>query len=166
MNNCKPCAKITWIIRILVWAAMLYFGVMKLWADAGKIAFIWWAAHDLGLTFLSVTTWYWIALIGQIVSWILLLLWWKATCGAALTLIIFIFIWNTKDWNLLSDPKAGLICIGALIVLFKGSGTWALQEESGAFCKYCKWWSCGTKPSWGCCGWSCHTWEDVEIYEA
>jgi len=154
---------ITWIIRILLWAAMLYRGCMKLWnMSPESIEFVGWAWHKMGLTFLSTTVWFWIAVIGQIAAGLMLLFWWKAKWGAVLTLVFMIFVWNVWGWDLLANPKAWITCIAGLIILFKGSWAWAICPEAGC----CKPKSCSPDgKSWGCCGWSCGTGEDVEIVE-
>lgn len=52
---------------------MLVFGVMKFGAPAEMMEMVGGAGAALGMDFLSVTTWFWIAVIGEILAGLLLL---------------------------------------------------------------------------------------------
>lgn len=163
MKNYPICSKVVWVIRILLGAVMLYFWIMKFSADADMIAFIWWAAHGMWLTFLSLTTWFWIATIGEILAWLMLLFGWHTKWGAILALIIMFFAYSATGWDIIGNYKSLIVTIASLVILFSGSGDWAICPEDGCCSKkwwYSLWW-------WGCCGGWCHdkdAWEE-EIVE-
>lgn len=144
--NKKTLSQALMVLRILLGIAMIYFGATKFGADANKMAFIGWAAYGLGLTFLSTTTWFWVATIGEILAWILLIM---GKCytkyGAGLTLIIMIFVGNAIGWNF-ADPMFSSVFFLSIVVLWLD---WYLCE------------SCDDKT---CCGGSCST--KKEIIEA
>ncbi len=135
--NCSTKGKVLGAIRILVGLAMLIFGVMKFGAPADAQAFIGGAGHKLGLTFLSIGTWFWIAVIGEIIAGLLLISGCKklSSLGAILTLIIMVFAINAAGFDL----NAILVSVGALVVLVMGPGC-------RGFCKFpcCKGGSCDT----------------------
>lgn len=158
MNSCKNCnawrcGKVLWVIRILTWLAMLIFGVMKLWWWAEGMAWLWSAAPNLlpFLSFLPDIARGWIATIGEILAWLLLI----SGCGifvragALLTLLIMIFAWNAGGLN----PNLILVSLWALIALFCGWGCWKI---CGPWCPCNKMWWC-TCSGGSCKGWSCST---------
>lgn len=159
MKNCALCSKVTGVIRILLGAAMIYFGVSKFGAWPEMQAFVGGAAHKLGLTFLSVWVWFWIAMIGEIVVGLMLILWFKTRLAALLTLVIMVFAYAATGWNILWNMNALIVSIASLVILWKGTGDWAVC--------WCNKWSCETKSTGGCCGGSCHTWwdEGLEVVE-
>lgn len=123
------CGKIVGVIRILLGIAMLYFGVMKLGAGADMVAMIGGAGHKFGLTFLSTTTWFWIAVVGELLAGALLVTGHWAKIGALLTLIIMAFAINAMGPNL----NAVLVSLASLVIVRKGCGAWCLCT-----CKDCK----------------------------
>ena len=132
------CSKIVGVIRILLGIAMIYFGVTKLGASPEMMAFIGGAGHKFGLTFLSTTAWFWIAVVGEILAGAMLLTGHWAKVGALLTLIIMAFAVNAVGANL----NAILVTIGALIIVWYGCGTRCLCK-----CPDCK--SCNTMGGMG-----------------
>jgi hypothetical protein len=89
-----------------------------------KIAFIGGAGAKMGLGFLSVQVWFWIAVVGEILAGLLLLAGGKfAKIGALLTLIIMVFVGNAIGWNV-SNVNFVLTTLAALVVLFYGNGSW------------------------------------------
>ena len=89
------------------------------------VNFVGGAGAKMGLGFLSVATWFWIAVIGEIVAGLLLILGGKsAKTGAILTLIIMIFAGNAIGWNL-AMLQWTLTTLAALVVLFYGTGCWS-----------------------------------------
>jgi len=146
MKNCSRCSQVTGAIRIIVGAALLFFGITKLGADPATQEMLGSAAHKFGLTFLSTTVWFWLAVAWEIIAGLSLLFGYKSKSGAILAIIIMIFAWNFTGRNM--NVNAILVLIGSLIVLWKGSGSWAVQP-----CGSCgTGWSCSTK-STSCCGW-------------
>lgn len=123
------CNKVVGGIRILLGIAMLYFGGMKIGASPEMMAFVGGAAHKFGLTFLSTTVWFWIAVVGELLAGALLLTGHWAKVGALLTLIIMAFAVNAVGANL----NAILVTIGALIIVWYGCGTRCLCK-----CPDCK----------------------------
>ncbi len=149
------CSKITWVIRILLWAGMLAFWLMKLWAPADKVAFIWNAWHSL-LPFLSADIWFWIATLWEIVAGLFLLTGACTSTWALLTGIIMLFALNAT-W--FADPMAWVFFIWALIILYKGSGAWAMRPTWGCCDKTCSDKACGDKNEWASCSvWWCGCW--------
>lgn len=157
MKNCALCGKVTGVIRILLGAAMIYFGASKFGAWPEMQAFVGGAAHNLGLTFLSVGVWFWIAMIAEIVVWLMLIVWFKTRLAAVVTLVIMVFAYSATGWDILWNTNALIVSLASLIVLWKWTGAWAVCG--------CKWRSCPTKPNGGCCWWHCHTWWDDEGLE-
>lgn len=123
--------KVLGIIRILLGAGMLFFWVMKLMqmGDPGTVEMVGGAGHAMGLKFLSVTVWFWIATIGEILAGAMLLTGHKYKVGAILTIIIMAFAINAVGM----DPKAIAFLVGAILVLVMGPGCWMLCP-----CKSCK----------------------------
>jgi len=104
---------------------MLYFGAMKIGASDMMVNFVGGAGAKMGLGFLSVHTWFWIAVIGEIVAGLFLLLGGKWTkIGAILTLIIMMFAGNAIGWNF-SMVNWTLTTLAALVMLFYGTGCWS-----------------------------------------
>jgi uncharacterized membrane protein YphA (DoxX/SURF4 family) len=124
MNTKVLCNKALFVLRILLGLAMLYFWATKIGAPEMKIAFIGGAGAKMGLDFLSVTAWYWIAVIGEILAGLLLLAGGKfGKIGALLTLIIMVFVGNTIGWDV-SNVKFVLTTFASLVILFYGNGSW------------------------------------------
>lgn len=149
-NKCNTTSSVVWLVRILLGAAMIFFWASKfgMWPEGQ--AMIWWAAHLVWLTFLSATTWFWIAVIGEVVAWVLLLFWWKTKIWALLTLLIMVFAWNFTGWDL--NINAIAVSLAAIIVLVWGPGKWACDKKCCGGCtpegKDC----CGSKTWPWCCG--------------
>lgn len=153
------CSYVTWVLRILLGAAWIYFGVSKFGADADKMEFIGSAATGLFpfLDFLSTSVWFWVAAITQIVMGLVLL----AGCrflvkyAAVMSLIMLMFITHTAWWWLNIDPTATwilmyvpviLAALGTVVVL-KGAGAFVLCPMSSCRWGSCDAWSCSTKSS-------------------
>lgn len=155
MKKYSPCSMITGSVRIITWTALLFFGITKLMSYPEAIG-IWAAAHQFWLTFLSIETWFWIAVVAEILAWVQLLFGWKARAWAVLTVIIMIFAWNFTWWNM--NINAALIMLWALVVLIKWTGAWAIEPtgKCGKECivKWCCGWTCSCK-KWLC---TCETW--------
>lgn len=71
--NSTLCNKILFVLRMLLGIAMIYFGVSKFGAPDMMVNFVGSAGAKMGLGFLSVQTWFWIAVIGEILAGLLLL---------------------------------------------------------------------------------------------
>jgi uncharacterized membrane protein YphA (DoxX/SURF4 family) len=69
----------------------------------------------MGMDFLSITTWFWIAVIGEIIAGLLLLSGCKklSKIGAILTLIVMVFAVNAAGFS----PNAIVVSAFALIIL-------------------------------------------------
>lgn len=148
--TCKTRHTAVGVIRILLGIAMIAFWVMKLGANAEMIEMVGSAWAAMWLDFLSTTTWFWIAVVGEILAWILLLTWCKlcSKIWAVVALIIMVFAVNAVWFNL----NAILVIIFALVVLVFGPG-----KRCFCTCKACK--------KWGCCGTgTCNTqtWSDMQ----
>ncbi len=134
----STCRTIMGIIRIALWLVMLYFGVMKVFGPVETHAMIGGAAHKVGLTFLSLETWFWIATIGEILAGIFLTTGHRYRIGAVLTLIVMAFAINAVGPGWLPIATA----LAALAVLIWGAGKWRV-----CCCRYCMKGDMG-----GCCG--------------
>ncbi len=140
MHHSSTCHKIMGVIRIVLWLAMLYFGVMKILGPVEMHALVWGAAHKFSfLTFLSTEVRFWIATVGEILAGLFLVTghWYKI--GAALTLIIMAFAINAMGFGLL--PVA--VAVAAIAVLIWGAGAWRMCHGSccshdGGCCGGCK----------------------------
>lgn len=149
MKQCSPlCNKILGAIRIIAGLWMLWAGLSKLFAVTPEMmAWVGGAGHLLGLTFLSVNAWFWIAVVGEIIAWLFLVSWCcKLTkVGAVLTLIIMVFALNMLGWT------TGMTLIPWLFVLVSLAllvyGPWARCFCGFPCCKYG-----ATCASGSCCG--------------
>lgn len=134
--NCATKGKVLGAIRIIVWLMMLAFGIMKFGAPMEMKEMVGGAWAALGLDFLSTMTWFWLAVAGEIVAWLLLLSGCKklVKVGAVLALIIMVFAINATGF----DPKALVVVIGSLAVLAMWPGCWTLCKmpccKGGACC--------------------------------
>ena len=147
MKQCSPvCSKILGVFRIALALGMLYFWLKKLGATPENAAFIWWAAHLMWLTFLSVGVRFWIATIAELLAAILLFSgcksctkWW-----ALLTIIVMIFALNTLWWITAQTMVmvSWIFLLIAVALLVRGPGKWRFYS----LCKSSQS-SCG-----GCCG--------------
>jgi hypothetical protein len=155
MKQCSPlCNKILGGLRIIFGLWMLWAGLSKLFAvTPDMIAWVWSAGHLLGLTFLSVSSWFWIAVVGEIIAWLFLVSWCcKLTkVGAVLTLIIMVFALNMLGWTTPDTLIAWLFVVVSVALLVYGQ--WAR-----CFCGFpcCKWGKACTDGSC-CAGGSCGT---------
>ncbi len=149
MKSCSTwnCGKILWVLRILLGLGMLYMGIMKFTMLPGVLDMLGGSAHALWFDFLSVNVWGWIAIVGEILAGLLLLVGCKgAKKWAFLTAIIMIFALNMTGW---ADWKAWLFFVVAMIILIRGGGKRSVCGKS-----------CSCKS--GCTGGSCDTKEVVE----
>ena len=136
------------VVRILAWLDLLVFGLMKLGADNAMKEMVGGAGHALGLTFLPITTWFWIAVVGEILAWLMLVCGKRAKYGAILALIIMVFAINAKWVDAQAiDPNAIFVALVSLAVLVFGSGYYIFNK--GKFQKEGTCCHTGNEP---CCG--------------
>lgn len=116
-GGCKTKKTVLTILSLALGLGMLIFGLMKFGAPIEMQEWIGGAAHQAGLTFLSISTWFWIATIGEIIAGILLLIGCSKgkKAGALLTIIIMLVALNSTGWV---DAKAYVFAAVALVVLF------------------------------------------------
>lgn len=128
----KGCAGIL-IVRLVIGAVFLYHGITKLLMPAaGMMEFVGGAATNMGLTFFSNETWFWIVAIAETVGGAMIVLGLCTRCAATVLGIVMLFAINTKGWAL---PQAELdyVLLGSLIaLLFSGSKRYSLDH---AMCK-------------------------------
>jgi len=139
MNCSGNCAsmkgKVLGVVRILLWLFMIFMWVMKFGAPAEMVEMIWGAGAALGLDFLSITTWFWLAVIGELLAGILLLTGCNklSKIGAILALIIMVFAVNAVGFN----TNSIIVSIAALVILIMGPGAWTCCKMS-----CCTWGAC------------------------
>jgi uncharacterized membrane protein YphA (DoxX/SURF4 family) len=138
MKQCSPlCNKILGGVRIIFGLWMLWAGLSKLFAVTPEMmAWVWSAGHLLGLTFLSVNSWFWIAVVGEIIAWLFLVSWCcKLTkVGAVLTLIIMVFALNMLGWTTPDTLIPWLFVVVSIALLVYGP--WARCFCGFPCCKY------------------------------
>lgn len=153
MKNCSPvCWKILWGVRILAGLWILWWWLMKLWASPEMMQMVGSAWPAMWLTFFGVTTWFWIAVVGEILAWLFLVSGCRKLTGigAGLTIVIMLFALNLMGWT---TPDTLL----AWIFLAIGIGIFIMGRGARCFCvgPCCKKWS-SDKSTTGCCGgWTC-----------
>ena len=135
--NCSTKAKVLGGLRILLWVFMLAMWVMKFGADAATMEMVGGAWAALWLWFLSVGTWFWIAVAWEIIAWAMLLSGCKklVKLGAILTLIIMVFAIGATGFG----ANAIVTTIAALVILVMWGWCWTLCKLS-----CCKGGSCST----------------------
>lgn len=146
MKQCSPlCNKVLGVLRIVFGLWMLWAWISKISASPEMIAGVGSAAHMLGLTFLSTTAWFWIAVVGEILAWLFLV---SGCCKltkvwAILTLVIMVFALNMLGWTTPDTIIAWLFVVVAIALLVWGRG-------SRCFCPFacCKGVACCEG---GCC---------------
>lgn len=107
-----------------------------------------WAGHLLWLTFLSAATWFWIAVVGEIIAWLFLV---SGCCkltkvGAILTLIIMVFALNMLGWTTPDTLIPWLFVVVSIVLLVWGRGA-----RCFCTCAACKACTDGSCCSWGSC---------------
>lgn len=151
MKNCSSCSIITGILRIVAWGILLWKWIPKLGASPEMIEAIGsaWPAFleslGIGMQLFSNEIWFWLAVAGELIAWLLLLFGFKAKLGAWIAILVLLFIWNFKNWDFIGDIPALLITIGAITVLFKGPWAAAFWSQPKKAC---------------CCNWKCHDHND------
>lgn len=150
MKQCSPlCNKILGGLRIIFGLWMLWAGLSKLFgANPEMMAWVGGAGHMLGLTFLSTTAWFWIAVAGEIIAWLFLV---SGCCkltkvGAILTLVIMVFALNMLGWTTSDTLIPWLFVIVSIVLLVYGRGARCFCKCTA--CKMC---------TDGWCGWTCWT---------
>lgn len=119
----------TLIIRLVIGAVFLYHGITKLMMPAaGMIDFVGGAATNMGLTFLSTETWFWIVAICETVGGAMLVLGLCTRCAAVVLGIIMIFAITTKGWAV-PTSEFEMVLLGILLSLvFSGSKRYSLDH--------------------------------------
>lgn len=120
-TNCPACAnKPSYInrglllLRVTIWWIFLYHWITKFGAPAEAIEFVWWAAHQLWLTFLSKSVWFEIVKYAEVLLWALLVLGFWTKKAAGILFIIMLVAMNSKGWTF---PGAELETVLALVLL-------------------------------------------------
>lgn len=121
------------ILRLVIGAVFLYHGITKIMMPmGGMVDFVGGAATNLGLTFFSNLTWFWIVAIAETVGGALLILGMATRWIAAILGIIMLFAINTKGWSMMTS-ELDIIILGTLITLmFTGAKRYSLDH---AMCK-------------------------------
>ncbi len=149
MKQCSPlCNKILGALRLLIWVGMLAMGIMKLNVTPDMITMVGGAWHQMWLTFLSMSTWFWIATLGEIIAWLFLV---SGCCkltkiGAWLTVVIMIFALNSLWWTTPDTVLAWVFFVIAASILVWGRGA-----RCFCTCAACKTCTDGSCCSWGSC---------------
>lgn len=87
------------------------------------------AAHNVGLTFLSTTVWFWLAAIGETLAGAIFLLGLFLPLGSLLTVIIMTvaFVWAHKA-NMQEGMSALFLGVVSLGMGFAGPGKYSLKS--------------------------------------
>lgn len=130
----KGCAG-TLVLRLVIGAVFLYHGITKLLMPSlGMMEFVGGAATNLGLTFLSNESWFWIVAIVETVGGAMLVLGLCTRCAAVALGIVMLFALNTKGW-MLPTAELDYVLLGTLIaLLFSGSKRYSLDHLMGCKC--------------------------------
>lgn len=142
MKNCKHGNSI-WllVLRLGFGAFLLMGGIMKI-MHPEMADMIWWAAHALGLTFLSTTVWFWLAAIGETLAGFLFVIGACLPIASLLTIIIMIVaFFGALHGDMQQGMSAITFFIAALGLAFTGPGAWSIK----ALCTKCKDGNCDTK---------------------
>ncbi len=138
------------VLRILVGALFIMWGIGKLGAvPAENIAMIWWAFHNLGLTFFDAATWTTILWAGELLIWLCLVLGLMTRTAAVFAIIILIGAMNTLGWATSGEYNIWMplaLAIASAIIIWLTAGQYSLDFRC---CKggSCCGWLCGT--TWG-----------------
>jgi len=132
MSSCARCKKVIGALRILLWIAMLYFGIMKLSASPEIVEIVGGAGVAMWLTFFSIKTRFWIAVIGELLAGAMLVLGACARVGGIITFIIMVFVINATGRGWLPV----VIAIVALLIARKWAGARAVIK-CPCCCKGC-----------------------------
>ncbi len=123
----------TLIVRLVIGAVFLYHGITKiLMPAAGMMDFVGGAATNLGLTFFSNETWFWIVAIAETVGGAMLVLGLFTRWFAAILAIVMLFALNTKGWGI-KVAELDYVLFGILVsLIFTGGKRYSLD---GLMCK-------------------------------
>ena len=149
-KRCKCVSTWLLILRVVLGLIFIYHGVTK-FNNPGMADFVGWAAHKVGLTFLSTEVWFNLVKYVEVIGGVFLILglW---TCLAALALfVVMMFAINTKWWSL-DKSELDMVIAGALLsLMFTSGGRFALTHKKKC-CSSCKGGSCcNCVPGCKCC---------------
>ena len=112
----------TLILRLVIGAVFLYHGITKLMMPAaGMMDFVGGAATNLGLTFFSNETWFWIVAIAETVGGAMIVLGLCTRWAAGILAIVMLFAINTKGWSIRTS-ELDMVILGTLIALMVMGG--------------------------------------------
>ena len=116
------------LIRVIIGVVFLHHGLTKLLdPTTGMIDFVGGAAFNIGLTFLSVQTWFWIAAIAETVGGVLLILGLATRFAASILGVIMIFAISMKGSTFVTSEFEYTL-LGVLIaLLFTGPKKYSLD---------------------------------------
>lgn len=121
------------IVRIVLAGIFLYHGLGKIGASPEVMWFVGGAGHALGLTFISTTVWYYIALGFELIGAALILFGAWTRVGATMLFLIMIGAMNVKGW---AWPKIELdVILAALSVAIFVAGPGKLSLCQGCCAK-------------------------------
>jgi uncharacterized membrane protein YphA (DoxX/SURF4 family) len=126
------------IIRLLIGGLFLYAGIMKIPMATEMAPFVGWAAHALGLTFLSLTAWFWIVVVAEILAGALFVAGLFTRFASFLVIIIMLVAMNAmgRGWMQIQIPFMMLVIAVALFT--SGPGRYSLSAWGN-----CTRWVCG-----------------------
>lgn len=122
------------VLRLILAAVFLFHVLAKFGAPEQMVAFIGWAPHALGLTFLSTTVWFYIALVGELLIVVTALFGIWTRIGSVILVIIMFFAMVAKK-RAFPAIEMDLILAGIGIVLFiAGPGRYSLSKHHRESC--------------------------------
>lgn len=130
------------IIRLLIGGLFLYAGIMKIGMADQMIPFVGGAAHAIGLTFLSMTAWYWIVTVAEILAGALFVIGLFTRFASLLVVIIMLVAMNTmgRGWMQIQIPF--MLMVIAIALFTSGPGKYSVSAFGN-----CTRWLCGLAPT-------------------
>ncbi len=117
-KGCRYCHSTGLLLLRLLLASVFMFHVLpKFSAGPELMAFVGWVPTGMWLTLLSATTWFYVAMIGELFVIITALLWRWTRVGSVVIWILMFFAMAAKHW-MLPSIELEIILTGIALVLF------------------------------------------------
>jgi uncharacterized membrane protein YphA (DoxX/SURF4 family) len=122
------------ILRLLLASVFMFHVLPKFGAGAGMISFIGWAPIALGLTFFSAATWFYLAVIGELVVVITMLLGRRTRLGSVVLLILMFFAMSAKRRGFPAIELDLLLSGLAIVMLVAWPGKFSMTKACRRGC--------------------------------
>lgn len=117
------------ILRLLLAAVFIYHLVPKFAAPEAMVAFIWGVPTAMGLTFLSVKAWFWLAVVGESFIVLTMLLGLCVRSWAVVLWIIMLFAMTAKKWGMPAIELDAVLAILGIVLFVAGPGKFSLDKK-------------------------------------